>query len=105
MYQFAYVAICEEPSSPLPHGSKKLSIAMELIEAAAEARYPSPFLQVLSDFRGLWLSILEDLSREDPSAESTGATMLDMANSVLREIELHRFQGNRDLADDVERLA
>lgn len=105
MYQFAYAAICEEPSTPLPRCSQNLLVAMELIEAASEARQPIHFVQLLSEFRRLWLAIVEELSREEPDAALIGASTLSMANSVLREIEFHRFQGVCDLAQNAETFA
>ncbi len=97
MYQFAYSAICEElpasaGSSPRHH---KLPDAVELIEAADRARPAShEQLQLLSDFRRLWLAIANDLicACHELPAESQ-ANVLSAANGVLEEIERRRFKG------------
>ena len=95
MYQFAYSAICEElpDASSLPRRRPKLPDAIELIEAADKARYASHVqLQLLSDFRRLWLSIADDLVHEgrDLPPESR-ASVHKAASSVLEEIERRRF--------------
>ncbi len=95
MYQFAYSAICEElpARSTPPCHYRKLSDAIELIEAADKARASSPEqLQLLSDFRRLWLAIANDLLRAglELSSESQ-ANVLSAANGVLAEIERRRF--------------
>jgi flagellar biosynthesis regulator FlaF len=95
MYQFAYSATFEEPPSrSLPQQTRKLLDAIELIEAAEEARFPAhELLQILSDFRQLWLSIVEDLSHEAgdlPNASQ--ANVQSLAYGVLQEIERQRFQ-------------
>ena len=100
MYQFAYSAICEESPDPssLPRQRSKLPDAIELLEAADKARYASHVrLQLLSDFRRLWLSIAEDLVHEgrDLPPESR-ASVHKAASSVLEEIERRRF--SRDSA-------
>ncbi len=95
MYQFAYSAVCEELPAPsrLPLQSQKLPNAIELIEAADRARPASHVrLQLLSDFRRLWLSIANDLisAGKDLPPESR-ANMHKAANRVLEEIERRRF--------------
>ena len=95
MYQFAYSAICEELPAPSsqPQQCQKLPDAIELIEAADKARPASHVqLQLLSDFRRLWLSIANDLVRDsnDLPPESR-ATMHKAASHVLEEIERRRF--------------
>jgi flagellar biosynthesis regulator FlaF len=106
MYQFAYSAICEElpaPASP-PLQSQRLPDAIELIEAADRARPASPVqLQLLSDFRRLWLSIANDLIRNghDLTPESRANVRRD-ATRVLEEIERRRFSSSsavREKAD------
>ncbi len=90
MYQFAYSEICEElPSQDVPT-TRRLSDAIELIEAVQDAPSPShEWLGVLSDFRKLWLMIVED---HPPSGrETTGDQISGIADSVLREIERYRF--------------
>ncbi len=92
MYQFAYSEICEElPSQNVPT-ARRLSDAIELIEAAQGAAASShEWLGVLSDFRKLWLTIMEDLpvcAHETPSDQPH---LLTIANSVLQEIERCRF--------------
>jgi flagellar biosynthesis regulator FlaF len=95
MYQFAYSAICEELAGQpnLPPQRAKLPDAMELIEAADKARYASHVqLQLLSDFRRLWLSIADDLVQEGrdlPPEARAGVSKA--ASSVLEEIERRRF--------------
>ncbi len=64
-----------------------------MIEAADKARYASHVqLQLLSDFRRLWLSIAGDLIHEgrDLPPESR-ASVHKAANSILEEIERRRF--------------
>ncbi len=95
MYQFAYSAICEELPAPssLPLRGQKLPDAIELIEAADKACPASHVqLQLLSDFRRLWLSIANDLIQDgqDLPPESR-ASMHSAASSVLEEIERRRF--------------
>ena len=98
MYQFAYSAICEElpaPSSQLLQ-RQKLPDAIELIEAADKARPESHVqLQLLSDFRRLWLSIANDLVREGTDlAPESRENVHKAANHVLEEIERRRFSRN-----------
>lgn len=97
MYQFAYSAICEELPAPasLPSHRHTLPDAIELIEAADRAR-PASYeqLQVLSDFRRLWLGIANGLllrAGHELPAESQAA-ILSAAKDVLEEIERRRFK-------------
>jgi flagellar biosynthesis regulator FlaF len=95
MYQFAYSAICEELPAPasMPLRSQRLPDAIELIEAADKARPASHVqLQLLSDFRRLWLSIANDLVQDgqDLSPESRANVYRDAAR-ILEEIERRRF--------------
>ncbi|MBI4724913.1 MAG: hypothetical protein HY765_08030 [Rhodomicrobium sp.] len=85
MYRFAYSAICfDQPASALPPHNLRLLDAIELFEAADRAAGTShERLQLLSDFRRLWLSV------ELPEH-------LQAANSVLEEIERRRFTGNEE---------
>ena len=99
MYQFAYSAICEELPAPAsrPSHYHKLPDAVELIEAADRAS-PASYeqLQLLSDFRRLWLAIANDLvcsCHEFPAGSQTN--MLSAANGVLEEIERLRFKATR----------
>jgi flagellar biosynthesis regulator FlaF len=97
MYQFAYSAICEElpAASSAPLQSQRLPDAIELIEAADRARSASHVrLQLLSDFRRLWLSIANDLIQDgqDLSPESRANVRRD-ASRILEEIERRRFSG------------
>ncbi len=111
MYQFAYSAICEELPAPasLPSHCHSLPDAIELIDAADRAR-PASYeqLQVLSDFRRLWLAIANGLllraSHELPP--ESRADMLSAAKSVLEEIERRRFKmaGNPPQAGALEHL-
>jgi flagellar biosynthesis regulator FlaF len=95
MYQFAYSAICEELPAPSsqPQQHAKLPDAIELIEAADKARYASHVqLQLLSDFRRLWLSISDELIHEGRNLPpETQANVHKTANSILAEIERRRF--------------
>jgi flagellar biosynthesis regulator FlaF len=94
MYQFAYSAIVEELTPPLLSRNRKLTKAIELIEAAdffPPSRHER--LQLLSDFRRLWLSVANDLlhaSHDLPEASQQG--LLADAQTVLNEIECRRFQ-------------
>jgi flagellar biosynthesis regulator FlaF len=95
MYQFAYTAIAEElPPPPLPSHNRKLSKAIELIEATDCAAFSShERLKFLSDFRRLWLSIANDLFRacqDAPQGPQRG--LLAAAGSVLDDIECRRFR-------------
>lgn len=93
MYQFAYSEICEElPSQNVPK-TRRLSDAIELIEAVqASPSRSHEWLGVLSDFRKLWLMIVEDL----PAGNHDGAVRL--ADGVLQEIERCRFHKPEILA-------
>ncbi len=86
MYQFAYSEICEElPSQNVPK-TRRLSDAIELIEAVqASPPRSHEWLGVLSDFRKLWLTIVEDL----PAGHHDGVVRL--TDGVLQEIERCRF--------------
>ena len=97
MYQFAYSAICEELPAPTsaPPRSQRLPDAIELIEAADKVRPASHVqLQLLSDFRRLWLSIANDLIQDGQglSLESRANVQRD-ASRILEEIERRRFSG------------
>ncbi len=95
MYQFAYSAICEELPAPLSAAlqSQRLPDAIELIEAADKARPASHVqLQLLSDFRRLWLSIANDLIQDRHGlSPETRANVHRDANRILEEIERRRF--------------
>jgi flagellar biosynthesis regulator FlaF len=94
MYQFSYSTNFEEPSAPLPSRSRLISDAIELFEASGRPSFqPFEQLQLLSDFRRLWLSIAEDLHRASgdlPKAEQAGL-LADM-HCVLQEIERRRLK-------------
>jgi flagellar biosynthesis regulator FlaF len=100
MYQFAYSAICEELPAPSnqPQRRAKLPDAIELIEAADKARYASHVqLQLLSDFRRLWLSIADDLIHEGRSLPpESQASVHKAASSILEEIERRRFSKEKE---------
>ncbi len=93
MFEFAYSEICEElPSQVIPK-PRRLPDAIELIEAVQGARSPShETLGVLSEFRRLWLTIVEDfpLYSQDVSVQSRHI-ILSVADGVLQEIERCRF--------------
>ncbi len=96
MYQFAYSAICEElPGTvSLPLNCPRLPEAAELMEAAHRAR-PASYrqLQLLSDFRRLWLAIANDVLRASQELPpEVQADMLKVASCVLKEIERRRFK-------------
>ncbi len=98
MYQFDYSEICEEsPSQNVPK-NRRLSDAIELIEAVQAAPSRShEWLAVLSDFRKLWLTIVEDL----PSGNRDGADVkpqIVLTDGVLEEIERCRFNKPEMLA-------
>jgi flagellar biosynthesis regulator FlaF len=94
MYQFPYSSIFEEPSAPTPSRNCLISNAIELFEASGGSSFqPFERLQLLSDFRRLWLAIADDLhhaSEELPEAHKIRfpAAM----HSVLQEIERRRFR-------------
>jgi flagellar biosynthesis regulator FlaF len=96
MYQFAYSAICQElPATAGPASSyETLPDAIELIEAAGKARPAShEQLQLLSEFRRLWLAISTDLIRASQDLPGVSqADMLSAAHGVLEEIERRRFK-------------
>ena len=99
MYQFAYSEICEElPSENVPK-TRRLSDAIELIEAVQAA--PSrthEWLGVLSDFRKLWLMIMEDLPSGNNDVSDAQPQIQPFADSVLEEIERCRFHKPEMLA-------
>ncbi len=91
MYQFAYSEICEElPSQNVPT-TRRLSDAIELIEAVQDAPSFHEWLGVLSDFRKLWLLIIEDLPLCSREAAEDQSQFSGIADSVLQEIERCRF--------------
>jgi len=93
MYQFAYSEICEElPSQSVPK-PRRLSDAIELIEAVQGVASSShELLGVLSDFRTLWLMIVEDIpSCATDSAASPHRHISGLLDGVLQEIERCRF--------------
>ncbi len=94
MYQFDYAEVCEELSSESIPKPRRLADAIELMEAAQAAPSSShELLGVLSDFRRLWLTILEDMPpcSQDMTA-NTKPHISDLAGGVLQEIERCRFQ-------------
>ena len=99
MYQFAYSEICDElPSQNVPK-TRRLSDAIELIEAVqASPSRSHEWLGVLSDFRKLWLTIVEDL----PAGNNDGADVqqpnMGLADGILQEIERCRFHKPEILA-------
>jgi flagellar biosynthesis regulator FlaF len=99
MYQFAYSEICEElPSSSTPK-PRRLSDALELIEAAQGAPSAShELLGVLSDFRKLWLSIVEDFPASPHEKIECSPTPPGLAEGVLREIERCRFHNAESIS-------
>jgi flagellar biosynthesis regulator FlaF len=94
MYQFPYSAIFEESLPSVPSRVNLLSNASELFGASERSSFqPFERLQLLSDFRRLWLTIADDLhhtSEELPEAQKIRfpAAM----HSVLQEIERRRFR-------------
>jgi flagellar biosynthesis regulator FlaF len=103
MYQFAYSAICEELPAPAsqPLQSQRLPDAIELIEAADKARPASHVqLQLLSDFRRLWLSIANDLIQDGQNLPpESGVNVHRDAARVLEEIERRRFSPGSEAKD------
>jgi flagellar biosynthesis regulator FlaF len=93
MYQFAYSEIFDEMHSQSIPKPRRLSDAIELIEAAAGVPSSShELLGVLSDFRKLWLMIMEDFPPCGHDAHSDGLPwILGVADGVLQEIERCRF--------------
>ena len=96
MYQFAYSEICDELPSQSISKLHTLSDAMELIEAAQGVAPSShEWFGVLSDFRRLWLMIVEELPACGHSAgASTHPGIVYLAYGVLQEIERCRFRKN-----------
>ena len=92
MYQFDYSEICEElPSENVPK-TRRLSDAIELIEAVEAAPSRShEWLGVLSDFRKLWLMIMDDLPAGNHDATDVQPQIRRFADNVLQEIERCRF--------------
>ena len=94
MYEFPYSATFEEAPAALPCGSRLISNAIELFGASAHSRFqPSEQLQLLSDFRRLWLLIADDFGRA--SGELAGMAQAGFpaaVQSVLQEIEHRRFK-------------
>ncbi len=93
MYQFTYSAICEDkPARALSRG-RLVSDAIELFEAAnSTSAAPHERLQLLSEFRRVWLSIAADFycTAADPS-EMERSWFPMAADGVLEEIERSRF--------------
>lgn len=92
MYQFAYSEICEElPPQSIPQ-PRRLSHALELIEAAQGVPSAShELLGVLSDFRKLWLMIVDDVSSNVHDKLDEAKPVPALADSILQEIERCRF--------------
>jgi flagellar biosynthesis regulator FlaF len=105
MYQFPYSEIWEElpPRTVGPH-ARNLSDAIELINVPESA--PSHQQQeVLSNFRRLWLLILEDVSRTSLDLPAHAQEkLLNIGNQVLNEIEQRRFRKSK-LADKRRRAS
>ena len=99
MYQFAYSEICDElPSQNVPK-TRRLSDAIELIEAVqASPSRSHEWLGVLSDFRKLWLMIVEDLPEGNNDGADVQPQMVWLANGILQEIERCRFHKPEILA-------
>jgi flagellar biosynthesis regulator FlaF len=99
MYQFDYSEICEElPSQNVPK-NRRLSDAIELIEAVHAAPSRShEWLGVLSDFRKLWLTIVEDLPSGNHDGADVQPQIMRLADGVLEEIERCRFNKPEMLA-------
>jgi flagellar biosynthesis regulator FlaF len=92
MYQFAYSEICDEPPSESTPKPRRLSDAIELIEAAQCERSAShEWLGVLSDFRKLWLTIVQDFSQSAPDKVEYAPPAGVLAEGVLQDIERCRF--------------
>jgi flagellar biosynthesis regulator FlaF len=93
MYQFDYSEICEESPSQNAPKNRRLSDAIELIEAVQAAPSRShEWLGVLSDFRKLWLTIVEDLPLGNRERDSDGKPQIvRLTDGVLEEIERCRF--------------
>ena len=99
MYQFDYSEICEElPSQNVPKNCR-LSDAIELIEAVQAAPSRShEWLGVLSDFRKLWLTIVEDLPLGNRDGADVKPQIVRLTDGVLEEIERCRFNKPEMLA-------
>ena len=99
MYQFDYSEICEEsPSQNVPK-SRRLCDAIELIEAVQAAPSRShEWLGVLSDFRKLWLTIVEDLPSSNRDGANVKPQIVRLTDGVLEEIERCRFNKPEMLA-------
>jgi flagellar biosynthesis regulator FlaF len=99
MYEFPYSSIFEEPPARMPSRSRLISNAIELFEAAGcSSLQPFEQLQLLSDFRRLWLLIGDDVF-ETPRKGFPAAIQ-----SVLQEIERRRFKMARPAAKPEIRL-
>jgi hypothetical protein len=99
MYQFAYSEICEELPSQSTPKPRRLSEALELIEAAQGAPSAShELLGVLSDFRKLWLSIVEDLPACAHEAVDCAPPAPGLTEGVLQEIERCRFHNTETVS-------
>ena len=99
MYQFDYSEICEEsPSQNVPK-NRRLSDAIELIEAVRAAPSRShEWLGVLSDFRKLWLAIVEDFPSGNRDGADVKPQIVRLNIGVLEEIERCRFNKPEMLA-------
>jgi flagellar biosynthesis regulator FlaF len=98
MYQFQYTAIVDDSQAPTAGLNCRLVDASELFEAAESAPL-SPYerLQILSDFRKLWLRAGDEFQREfSDLPEATRVKALMGTQGVLREIEHLRFNALQD---------
>ncbi len=94
MYQFTYSAICEDkPARALSRG-RLVSDAIELFEAAnSNNAAPHERLQLLSEFRRVWLAIASDFYCTAADPAGMGQSWFPMAaDGVLEEIERRRFK-------------
>jgi flagellar biosynthesis regulator FlaF len=99
MYQFPYSEICDELPSQSPPKPRRLSDALELIEAAQCVPAAShEWLGVLSDFRKLWLSIAEDFPAAAPGKVEHAPPAGSLAEGILREIERCRFHPTESIS-------
>ena len=99
MYQFAYSEICDELPPHEASQTRRLSEAIELIEAVEAAPPRShEWFGVLSDFRKLWLTIVEDLHSANHEASGSHMHLLGLGDCVLQEIERCRFHKLEALA-------
>src|SRR5262249_30340662 len=86
MYEFSYASIFEEPPARVPSRSRLISNAIELLDAAGRPSFqPFEQLQLLSDFRRLWLLIADDVFATQQTGFPTAIP------NVLQEIERRRF--------------